>query len=402
MVGRVVVVPCGCGVMSDDVRRWMGQDVEGASPRCEAVHVRQRSVVVSEHGGHGGGDPESNVMLGYYLVHPDRLRDLWFLPIGMALFFGIPVYLPTYSRNVLLFAALVCVPLEVWCVTLSVWARRNRLTGDTEADARRILDATAAQLLLATVLTPVFAILCLLVGLHLMLSIHLIGSMDYVFVSLLCFFGIILCLFVPEERLRIRTDWLRKKWDGSPWDWLLGTRMGCALLITVVFGTVFVISNAMSLEFEEALGAFLLGPLCVVGAFVLVPFASISYHKWKRLTGLREAGRAFVAGGLLSTSPEFTQESLPIWCVQCDKQGLIFVDDIEQPYFVVCKRCGWETSEVYCPKCNIGGEFVEDVGKRPTSWRCPDCGTEYDLPESFYDKPVLLYLEEDLGQPVGR
>ena len=98
----------------------------------------------------------------------------------------------------------------------------------------------------------------------------------------------------------------------------------------------------------------------------------------------------------MSTSAEFSKDYVPLWCEQCDKQGLVFVDDIEQPYFIVCKRCGWEASQVFCPKCVIGGEFVRHIEERPMVWTCPDCETEYRLPASFYDESVPLCLEEDL------
>jgi hypothetical protein len=353
-------------------------------------------VVVEQQGGQGGAEPEPDAILDYDLMYPERLKNVWFLPIGLALFFAVPVYLPTYSRGVLLFAALVCLPPGVCCFGLSIWARRNQLTGDREADTVRILDATGAQLLLTTLAAPAFTMLCLLVGLSCLLSVGLIGLLDYDFLSLLAIFGIVLCLFLPEERLRMPTDWLRKTLDESPWDWLLGTKTGCYLVTALAFAILFFVGVAMGFESEGEYAALLLGPGCLVGGFLLVPFTSKSYHKWKRFNKLRESSTLFIADGYLTTTAGFIKNRLPIWCVQCDKQGFIFVDDVEQPYFVVCKRCGWETSEVFCPKCVIGGEFVEDVGKRPKSWKCPDCGTEYDLPESFYDEPVPLYLEEDL------
>jgi hypothetical protein len=352
---------------------------------------------VKRQGGHGGARPESNVMPDEHLVPPVDLKDAWVQPIALAFFFAIPVCFPTYSSSVLLFAASVCIPLQAWCISLSIWARDNQLTGDVEVDRQRIVDATASHLHLASVLTPIHTILCLLIGLAFLLSIKLIGLLDYVFLLLLCVFGIALCLFVPEESVRRRADWVLETLDKPRWRLLGGVRKSALLLIALALVSLVVGSVVLGADSEEEFVALLLGPACVVGAFLYVPYTSIDYHKWKRFTGLREAGWAAVAEAYVSKSSE-----LPIWCVQCDKQGFIFVDDAEQPYFVVCKRCGWETSEVFCPKCVIGGEFVEDVDKRPTSWRCPECGTEYNLPQSFYDEPVPLYLEEDLSQPGDR
>ena len=93
----------------------------------------------------------------------------------------------------------------------------------------------------------------------------------------------------------------------------------------------------------------------------------------------------------------FEKEFLPIWCEGCNQQGHIFVDDPDEPSFVVCSRCGWEASQVWCPKCGMGGDFInERLKDRPISWVCPDCKTEYALPATFYVKPAHLCFEDEL------
>jgi hypothetical protein len=96
------------------------------------------------------------------------------------------------------------------------------------------------------------------------------------------------------------------------------------------------------------------------------------------------------------TTSEFDKDPLPIWCEDCDQQGYIFVDDPEASYFVACKACGWETSEVWCPRCQMGGEFVSDISEHPLTWNCPNCKTQYELPSTFYDNPIKLFLEKEL------
>ena len=91
------------------------------------------------------------------------------------------------------------------------------------------------------------------------------------------------------------------------------------------------------------------------------------------------------------------QEFIPVECENCDYEGYIFIDDAEQPYFVVCQTCGWETSYVWCPKCGMGGEFVEEISNRPKEWYCPDCDSEYQLPDGFYEEKVMLLATEDLS-----
>ncbi len=99
---------------------------------------------------------------------------------------------------------------------------------------------------------------------------------------------------------------------------------------------------------------------------------------------------------------EFEKEYLPIWCEDCDLQGYIFIDDLESSYFVTCNTCGWETSYVCCPKCQMGGEFVRNVSKRPVSWTCPSCKMKYTISSTMYENPIRLYVEKDLPTEIRR
>jgi len=93
---------------------------------------------------------------------------------------------------------------------------------------------------------------------------------------------------------------------------------------------------------------------------------------------------------------DFEKDFQPIYCEKYKQQGFIFVEDIDQPTFVVCDRCGYETSQFWYPKCEMGGCFVENIEKRPLSWIYSNCRTKYILPDSFYEKHLQLYLEKDL------
>jgi hypothetical protein len=97
-----------------------------------------------------------------------------------------------------------------------------------------------------------------------------------------------------------------------------------------------------------------------------------------------------------------SQEFIPVWCENCNRQGVIFIEDAEEPCFVVCQTCGWETSQVWCPKCGMGGGFVEEIGKRPKNWNCPTCKTLYQLPQGFYKKSVELIADKDLPDDVRK
>jgi hypothetical protein len=98
---------------------------------------------------------------------------------------------------------------------------------------------------------------------------------------------------------------------------------------------------------------------------------------------------------------EFEKEYSLVWCEHCDQQGYIFVDNLEGSYFVTCKTCGWETSDVWCPKCGMGGQFVKNISKRPSSWNCPNCKTKYVLPAGFYEDSISLFTKEELP-PIVR
>ena len=102
-----------------------------------------------------------------------------------------------------------------------------------------------------------------------------------------------------------------------------------------------------------------------------------------------EAARLYIRNNVM--------ESFPIWCDGCDQQGKIFVDNFDQPTFVVCNTCGFETSQVWCPKCKMGGEYVRNIETRPKSWVCIDCHTEYVLPKDFYNNPTNLRVLKSQG-----
>src|SRR5215204_5986437 len=101
-----------------------------------------------------------------------------------------------------------------------------------------------------------------------------------------------------------------------------------------------------------------------------------------------------------SMTSEFEKEYSPVWCEGCDQQGYIFIDNLEGSHFVTCITCGWETSDVWCPKCGMGGEFVKNLRKRPSFWNCPNCKTKYELPQGFYENPISLFIDNALPLSV--
>ena len=86
--------------------------------------------------------------------------------------------------------------------------------------------------------------------------------------------------------------------------------------------------------------------------------------------------------------------TIPMWCDGCEQQGEIYVNSPEESVFVICENCGYETADVWCPKCGMGGEYIRNVEDRPKSWACPKCRTRYRLPVDFYEHPVSLIITQ--------
>jgi hypothetical protein len=93
---------------------------------------------------------------------------------------------------------------------------------------------------------------------------------------------------------------------------------------------------------------------------------------------------------------DFQLQEFPLNCEKCERQGFIFVEDLDKSHFVVCQECGGETSNVWCHTCQMGGSFVRNIKRRPKSWSCPSCHKSYALPPSFYTMQVPLFGIEEL------
>lgn len=59
-----------------------------------------------------------------------------------------------------------------------------------------------------------------------------------------------------------------------------------------------------------------------------------------------------------------------------------------------CENCKSKDAIVYCPNCDIYGEFVEDIYRKPKTWTCPYCGSKYILSEEFYNNPLIVKMKE--------
>ncbi len=89
---------------------------------------------------------------------------------------------------------------------------------------------------------------------------------------------------------------------------------------------------------------------------------------------------------------------LSLWCDGCRQDGFIYVNDTDDPIFVLCQNCQEETAQVWCSNCQMGGQLFDNVKERPNEWACSDCKSVYTLPDDFYSH--ITYLEvPNLNKP---
>ncbi|OGO08206.1 MAG: hypothetical protein A3K46_02785 [Chloroflexi bacterium RBG_13_60_9] len=73
-------------------------------------------------------------------------------------------------------------------------------------------------------------------------------------------------------------------------------------------------------------------------------------------------------------------------CQDCKKELVYLCEDLEAPCFL--QHCTFEAIEVWCTKCKIGYTFSLSNGEHPSNWTCPDCRTNYPLPDDLYSNPM--------------
>jgi hypothetical protein len=65
------------------------------------------------------GDSQYEVMLGAPLSRPAWVRDnVLFVPIALAVMFGLVLFLPSFSRGVFWLTLVVWLPMTIWSVAL--------------------------------------------------------------------------------------------------------------------------------------------------------------------------------------------------------------------------------------------------------------------------------------------
>jgi hypothetical protein len=104
------------------------------------------------------------VMLGAPLSQPGWVRDnILFMPVGLAVGFGLILYLPSFSRVVFWLALVVWPAMTTWSVALFVWAGRHRTNG-AAGDRRVLLETTGVFLPYQAFAAPVVGLLFTSIG----------------------------------------------------------------------------------------------------------------------------------------------------------------------------------------------------------------------------------------------
>jgi hypothetical protein len=75
-------------------------------------------------------------------------------------------------------------------------------------------------------------------------------------------------------------------------------------------------------------------------------------------------------------------------CQACKRESVYLCEDMEAPCYL--QHCNYEALEVWCPVCKCGFTFSLPNGEHPSSWTCPDCKNNYQLPVDMYTNPVPL------------
>jgi len=92
-------------------------------------------------------------------------------------------------------------------------------------------------------------------------------------------------------------------------------------------------------------------------------------------------------------------------CPKCDYEG---AEDysLNDPAIICCPQCGHIYSFIWCETCGIGGDFIEKIYEKPTTWTCEDCHTTQPISNNVYDdienlesaryqEPIKAYQSHD-------
>lgn len=81
------------------------------------------------------------------------------------------------------------------------------------------------------------------------------------------------------------------------------------------------------------------------------------------------------------------KDFLPTQCSKCGEDCWYTSQDPNATLILTCWDCQHLFSYAWCDESGMGGDFIENIAQKPSSWECPDCHTEYPIHVNIFENP---------------
>ncbi len=89
----------------------------------------------------------------------------------------------------------------------------------------------------------------------------------------------------------------------------------------------------------------------------------------------------------------------------CNEAGYVFLDDIMEDYYSICKKCGRRIYGLNCPQCKSGFAIPEEdkqIDKLEMSWKCDICGQTNKISPMSQNNAVKFYRFEEVPKGIEK
>ncbi len=94
---------------------------------------------------------------------------------------------------------------------------------------------------------------------------------------------------------------------------------------------------------------------------------------------------AYTSSDLLNLNDD--KDFLPTQCPKCETECWYESKDPNATLVLTCWNCQHLFSYAWCDKSGIGGDYIENIAHKPSSWECPDCHTAYPIHDHVFENP---------------
>ena len=120
----------------------------------------------------------------------------------------------------------------------------------------------------------------------------------------------------------------------------------------------------------------------------IILMAGIWYFIW--ITRINKKGEfadisTYTSSDLLNLNDD--KDFLPTQCPECEEECWYESKDPNATLVLTCWNCQHLFSYVWCEKSGMGGDFIEKITHKPSSWECPDCHTAYPISGHVFENP---------------